>query len=295
MKWIITFSVLALFWSCQNTTDSGLEDDVEVIETKDTVAEAEHTKTVKKIFYNVPSPIEVSSMLKRSGLTYNADFLNSYKKVDKYNTAEEMAINLGIYGADLSYNRLYDQIQESVNYFSAIKQLSDDLGIPQDQGGMAAERLESNLENKDSLLIIISQTYANADQYLKQNDRGSTAALVIMGGWIEALYIATQIAGLPGDNTELLNSIAEQKWSLENLIGLLNNYKNDEVVSKYLLQLIQLQEAYAKIEIQQSENVVNTNQQEGITTIDNETKINFTSENFIEIMNIVGNLRNGII
>ena len=234
-------------------------------------------------------------MLKHSRVSYNSGYLNSFKKVNNYTTIEEMSINLGIYGADLSYNRLYNQIQESVNYFSAIKKLSDNLGIPQEHGGAAAERLESNLENRDSLLTIISQTYSNADQYLKQNSRGNIASLIVMGGWVEALYIATQIASLPGDNKILLESIAEQKLSLENLIGLLSDYKEDEIVSKYISKLKRLQESYKSVEIIQTKNTVTTDKTTGVTVIDNETTINISNESFIEIMTQISEIRNSII
>jgi len=291
----ILFSSILFLTACNNTPDLPIDEDITSITPEDTVSTEAHIKTVKKIFYNVPSPLEISSMLKKAGVSYNSEYLNSFKKVSEYTTMEEMALNLGIYGADLSYNRLYDQIQESVNYFSAIKKLSDNLGIPQDQGGSAAERLESNLENRDSLLNIISQTYSNADEYLKQNDRGSTASLIIMGGWVEALYIATQIATQPGDNQNLLNSIAEQKFSLDNLIGLLSNYKDDETVAKYLVRLDQLRKAYYKVEITQSSNKVTTDTTLGLTVLDNETEIIISNETFIEIMTIISEIRNGII
>jgi len=283
-----------MFSSCSNSSkDAPIEDDL--INPKDTVLTSAHVQEVKEIFYNVPSPLEISSMLKNAGVSYNAEYLNSFQKVSKYTTVEEMATNLGVYGADLSYNRLYDQIQESVNYFAAIKQLSDNLGIPQEQGGSAAERLESNLENRDSLLNIISQTYSNADQYLKQNDRGSTASLIIMGGWIEALYIATQITTQTDNNKLLLNNIAEQKFSLQNLVGLLSNYKDDEIVAKYLKKLHKLELVYDKVEIKQSENVVTTDTIKGLTIIDNSNEIIISDETFTEIMTILSDLRNEII
>lgn len=294
MKYLLIItSIFFILSSCNNNPETTLEDDI-IIE-NDKISDQVHKKTVKKIFYNVPSPLEISSMLKTSGTTYNSGYLNSFKKVNNYTTIEEMSINLGIYGADLSYNRLYDQIQESVNYFSAIKKLSDNLGIPQEHGGVAAERLESNLENRDSLLTIISQTYSNADQYLKQNERGNIASLIIMGGWIEALYIATQIASLPGDNKILLESIAEQKLSLENLIGLLSDYKDDEIVSLYIPKLQKLQESYKDVEIIQTTNTVTTDKKTGITIIDNETTINISNESFIEIMTQISEIRNSII
>lgn len=295
MRYLYLILISIVIVSCNTTTEDTETDNI-IVETDDkTISTESHTKIVKKIFYNVPSPIEISTLLKDVGSEYNANYLNSYKKVSEYTTNEEMSLNLGIYGADLSYNRLFDQIQESVNYFSSIKKLSDNLGIPQENGGAAAERLETNLENKDSLLTIISQTYSEADMYLKMNERGSTASLIILGGWIEALYIGTQIAKTSEGNLKLINNIAEQKFSLDNLIGLLSNYKDDEVVSKYLLQLADLKESYDKVEIKYTRNEVKTDHEKGLTTIDNKSQITISNETFVEIMMKIEIIRKNII
>lgn len=291
---IILLSLLIL--GCQSSTDKDVIEDQNIeVPANPSISDEAHLNKVKKIFYNLPSVIEVSSMLKTSGIDYNFDFLNHYKKVDQYTTLEEMSINLGVYGADLSYTRLYDQLQESVNYFAAIKRLSDNLGIPQDQGGAAAERLERNLENPDSLLNIITQTYSDADAYLKQNDRGNIASLIVMGSWVEALYIATHIASIPDSKEAILNSIALQKYSLDNLIGLLSEYSEDEMVQAYITQLNTLQQAYEKIEIQQTDNIVTKDTVTGVITFDNESVINMSDEDFKTIKAIVEEIRQSII
>lgn len=295
MKYIIiVISSIFILNSCSNTTQEEVLNE-NIIVDKEAPKNSEHNSIVKKIFYNVPSPLEISTILQQSGVDYNSNFLNSFNKVNNYTTLEEMSINLGVYGADLSYNRLYDQIHESVNYFSAIKKLSDNLGIPQIHGGSAAERLEKNLENRDSLLTIISQTYSSADEYLKLNDRGNIASLIVLGGWIEALYIATQIASSPGDNDALIKTIAEQKLSLENLMGLLSTYKDDEIVSVYIEKLEVLQLAYSKVEITHVNSSVTTDSNLSLTTIDNETTVVISDETFVEILTIISNIRNELI
>ena len=50
------------------------------------------------------------------------------------------------------------------------------------------KRIEHNIENRDSLMVI-SSTYRKIDNYLKNNNRESTGALILAGGWIESLSI----------------------------------------------------------------------------------------------------------
>ena len=61
--------------------------------------------------------------------------------------------------------------------------------------------------------------------YLKENYRGATAALIIMGGWLDELYISTHIIDEENPDESIVNHIAEQKHSLENLIELLSFLK----------------------------------------------------------------------
>lgn len=253
------------------------------------------SQEVKKIFFNVPSPVEMTGIVQRAEANYNSSILNKLSNVDKYNTNSTMALNLGVYGADLSYTRLFDQIQESINYLAAIRKLSDGLGIPQEQGRFAVGRIEKNIENRDSLLLIITDVYGAADMFLKENNRGSTANLIIIGGWVEALYIATNIIDETEKNSEVLDRIAEQKYSLQNLIDLLNTNKNDEVISQYLPMLIELNDIFKSLEATHTKTEVNTDSSKGITTINNNSKININSTDLSRIKASVLKIREKII
>ena len=297
MKLIYLFFLSSLLiTSCNSVPDEKLITGNSDFEKESSINNSHHQKIVKKIFYNVPSPIEISSLLQSVGAEYNPAYLHSYKKADSYTTTKSMALNLGVYGADLSYNRLYDQIQASIYYFSAVKTLSDNLNIPQEQGGTTAERLESNLENKDSLLLIISQTYASADEYLKESEKGNLASLIIFAGWVEALYIGIQIAEASEDNYyTIINNIAEQKFSLDNLIHLLNAYENDENIKIYLNKLKELKVSYDKVEINYTRSKLSTDNDRGVTTIESKSSIVISKETFEEIKLIIKEIREEII
>lgn len=276
--------------SCnQNGSGDGLGD----VDTSDFSSGS--AKDVKKIFYNVPSPVEMTGIVQRAGASYNGAILNKIRNVEKYNTNSTMALNLGVYGADLSYTRLFDQIQESVNYLAAIRKLSDGLGIPQEQGKFAISRIEKNIEIRDSLLKIITEVYGAADMFLKENNRGSTANLIILGGWTEALYIATNLIDESEKNNEVLERIAEQKYSLKNLIELLSTYKTDAVIAQYLPMLNELDEIFNSIESTHSKTEVKTDSVNGKTTLDNKSKMNITSEDIVKIKTTVSKIREKII
>jgi len=287
---IFVVALLSLF-SCNYPTieEDNLEQGI-----GDNIEDTTHTKKVSKIFYNVPSPLEMANLIQKSGAEYIEDMLNSPDNQYKYLTTADAAINLGVYGADLSYTRMFDQIQKSISYLSSLKTLSDELGIPNDKGSIAVSRLEENMGNRDSILQIISDTYANADTYLKENDRGNTATLIILGGWVEGLYIATSLA----ENTKnklIIKRIAEQKYSLNNLIELLKFYKEDKIVEYYIPKILGLKNVFDKIEITYSKAHIITDKEKKITIIDNKAEVKVNIQQIEEIHKIISKIRNEMI
>ncbi|MBK6626557.1 MAG: hypothetical protein IPJ87_16010 [Flavobacteriales bacterium] len=203
--------------------ESGQQDTLNVPDSADSAAQAERMRKTRNIFYNIPSPMETAALLRKAGAEYDKDILNDVKNVDRYTAASKQALNLGIYGADLSYASVNNQTQESMFYTSCAKKLADRLGVSNAFNDTTLERMEANMNDRDSLLSIISETYWNVDAYLKENERDNISALMIAGGWVEGLYIATQVARTK-DTPELRSRIAEQRLSLNDLLGLMNTY-----------------------------------------------------------------------
>lgn len=213
----------------------------------DSAQAALRQKKTKSIFYNIPSPMETATLLKDAGAEYDKDILNDVLNVDKYTAASKQAINLGIYGADLSYASVFNNTQESMFYTSCAKKLADRLGVSNAFNDTTIERMESNRNDRDSLLDIISQTYWDVDAYLKDNGRDNISALMIAGGWVEGLYIATQVSKV-NDAPALRQRIAEQKLSLGDLLELLSTYdQSDASVAGAVGDLKAINELFAGI------------------------------------------------
>ena len=96
--------------------ESGQQDTLNVPDSADSAAQAERMRKTRNIFYNIPSPMETAALLRKAGAEYDKDILNDVKNVDRYTAASKQALNLGIYGADLSYASVNNQTQESMFY-----------------------------------------------------------------------------------------------------------------------------------------------------------------------------------
>lgn len=226
---------------------------------------AVRSQRTRNIFHNIPSPMETAELLRKAGAEYSKDILNDVKNVDNYTSASKQALNLGIYGADLSYASVFNNTQESMLYTSCAQKLAKKLDVNNAFNEAVVNRLEQNRNNRDSLLNIISETYWQVDGYLKENGRDNISVLMVAGGWMEGLYIATQVAA--AHNTpELRQRIAEQRIPLEDLVELVKTYSPDDpAVAGVLKDLESIQALFAQVTVPQGGSTIT--EENGVTVI----------------------------
>jgi hypothetical protein len=267
----------------ENATDSILTD-----EKPDT-----SNKTIA-IFYQMMLPSEISTIFEKTGASYNPDILNPLENRANYTTNAKAALNLGIYGVDLGYVKIFNQSQKSIKYFSEIHDLSQQLGIPEDYFVEGIGYFQKKLTNRDSITTIANQIYNSTHVYLQKNERPETAALIVLGGWVEALYISTMILKDDKSNAEITKRIAGQKYSLNSLNSYLNNYRSDMSVSKYLLMLKVLKKSFDNVNIMFDENSMAMDTINKIIHSDS-YKVNISQQSLTDICKIIGGIRAEII
>lgn len=289
---------LGLLSGCKCSNTDSADDITEVV--TDTTAtddgSTEKLQKVQEIFYTIPSPMEMASLLKKSGTEYNSAILNDINNVVKYTSSKRQALNLGIYGADLSYASIFNQNQEAIIYLSCAKQLADKLGVTNAFSNETMDRIEMNVENRDSLLNIISDSFYTLDAYLKENDRENISAMVITGGWVEGLYLATAIAAEQDEVPEdLRERIADQKYSLGDLIELVESYQDSGGLEDILADLNSMKELYDSVDITQETGKVTTDESSGVTVIGGSSSYNVTDEQIQQITERITQIRSAYI
>jgi hypothetical protein len=129
-------------------------------------------------------------------------------------------------------------------YLEASKTLIDELGISTTFNINYAERIEENLDDRDSVISIVTDSFYDTWNYLVNNQQDILARMVVCGSWIEGIYITTNIAKTSRDNTEFLEIIANQKNSLNRLVNLMEPVKDRDDVSLIFRGLFDLQDIY---------------------------------------------------
>jgi hypothetical protein len=204
---------------------------------------------VSETFFQVPSPGEMLTFIKMVGgkNNKNTTFLNPPENQKNYTDAKSKAVNFGIYSCDLSYCSIFEIGAEALKYFKAVKTMGDQIGVSSAIKPETMKRLEGNVVNSDSLAVITDDVYFSSFETLENGQQGTTLALVVAGGWIESLYIATNLAKYE-PNSPIIERLADQKYTLENLIEFLKKHEADANVAGVKADFESLLAEFNKIE-----------------------------------------------
>ena len=241
---IAPLAVTLVLASCGGGKTEG-EDDMTAVDTTKTETQ---TEQVTETFFQVPSPGEMLTFIKMVGGTgnKNVSFLNSPDNQKNYTDNKAKALNFGIYSCDLSYCSIFEIGSEALKYFKTVKQLGDQIGVSSAIQPSVLKRLEGNLGNPDSLSVITDDVYFTSFEALETSKQGPTLSLVVAGGWIESLFIATSLAKYDA-KSPVVERLADQKYTLDNLIEFLKKYQSDANVAGVLTQFTELQAEFNKI------------------------------------------------
>jgi hypothetical protein len=298
---IVSLGLISLLflWACGSSDKK--TDEQDFMQALDSAASDTPTiseEAIGDILQRIPSPLEISVLLKESGRKYDAGILNNPNNLSKYNTNYKRALNLGVYGTDLGYTNIYEQNQDGLKYISSIKSLADGLNIGQFFDVETIGRLAANSRNLDSLLLITTQNFNSINAYLQSQNRANLSVLLLTGGWIEALHIVCAVAQNNLDNQQLRETIGGQKIILENIILLLSFYKDqDENMASLLTDLEALKRAYDNVKITYIYKESTFEVVDGVMVIkdNSSSSIDITSEDITNIGNLTDSIRNKII
>lgn len=247
--------------------------------------------------FSVPSPFQIAFLVKETNIPFNEDLLNSTENQTKYLTEFQKGINLGIYGANLGYLTVYDQLPQASKYFAAVKKMTSELHMDNVIDPDMIQRVEKNLDSKDSLLNLVSQTYRNTDAYLVENQRTEVAVMILTGAWVETVYLLSQLAPTSGDK-EVVDRIGEQKYTLDNILELLRPYygaANSQELDALTEKLVDLATIFDGISIEYAYNQPIVDVKNKTTTITSTTKTIISDYQLKTITEMIAEIRKDLV
>ncbi|OJJ15799.1 hypothetical protein BKI52_36375 [marine bacterium AO1-C] len=242
----------------------------------------------------MPSPVELSALIKDVGAAYNKAILNSSDKAEGYSSKFARALNLGVYSTDLGYAAIYKKNTDAFMYLNSVRKIAESLGIGKyiNYSNITKLALENDL---NALLDETTRTFEKINGHFQQNDNDKLSVVMLVGGWIESLYLTCEVAKKKKSKT-LDTRIAEQQLVLKQLMPILKKYKDPDMV-ELTTDLNQLGKLYSKLKIDYKEGKTSTKEVGGVLeVVDNNTsEIKINPNDLKMILDTTGKIRAKIV
>jgi hypothetical protein len=195
----------------------------------------------------LPSPIQIAAMFNRSGLKFEGGIANPTSNLSNYNTKTAKYLNFGVYSADLAYAVLNSERQASLDYINVVRDLSDKIGMPSIfDGGTLLTSFERNIDNQDSILVILTTIKSRTDDYLMENNDASKEAVFFAAAWVEGMYLGSISAT---SESSITPRIIEQMSILHNVIGAVKAQNDESLDVSFLVKgLEEIQDTFEGFE-----------------------------------------------
>lgn len=246
---------------------------------------------ISETFFQVPSPGEMLTFIKTVAKkdNKNTSFLNDPAKEKNYTDGKSKALNFGIYSCDLSYCSIFEIGSEALKYFKTVKAMGDQIGVSTAIKPEILKRIEKNIGYPDSLAVLTDDVYFSSFEALEVGKQGPTLALVVAGGWIESVFIATNLTKYE-EKSPIIERLADQKYTLENLIEFLKKHESDASVTSVKADFESLLAEFNKIN--EVDAVPAKSGEKEVTVIGGGRQLVITQETYNAITEKIKSIRN---
>jgi hypothetical protein len=214
--------------------------------------EVEQVKTIEKEItknvYPLPTSAAVIKMLTELEVGFIIGIANPAENVKKYYTSASRSVNLGVYGADLSYATLYNYQQEVNTYMDVIRGVANDLNMSKIYNAALYDSIKKNFDNRDKLVDILTNAFNDTYTYMSENDQQTLALLVVGGAWVEGMYLTTHVSEAAYQVAGISRVLLEQKKSFELYLDLTRPYMDDPMIGDFVKTLDPIKKVYAGLD-----------------------------------------------
>ncbi|MFO7616121.1 MAG: hypothetical protein R6V75_02600 [Bacteroidales bacterium] len=188
---------------------------------------------------SAPKPNELAEFINAGGYSYMADLTVPLDNVEKYLTAVEQSLAVGLYKFDMLYAKAFNRKDVVLQLYGVHDKLIRKLGLQQELAGLEPldARVRANSENEDSLNVIIPEMMNKMAQSYATGEHPGIYGLSYVASNIEGLYILTQIAQMVKDNSGLIALLGQQKERVHANYMLLEMMSADESVEPLFLKM----------------------------------------------------------
>lgn len=250
----ILMALIVFGSSCKTSTNES--DEVKDYDEKTEKIGAELKSSVPTL----PSPSQIAANLQATGADFLATNINNTDNAAAYmeGSEEKIAVNMGIYFANLAYTTAYSEKEASEKLLYAVVEMAAKLGTERSVIAGLADKYKSHVEVSDSTKSYLNEMNTNAQENLRASGRHRLAAISYAGFYIEILHMQLGIINsypkdFPEDlRQQLLVPIYHSILSQKEDIGKIKTYLGSNIEgvenTAYYNDLGKLEELYSQID-----------------------------------------------
>jgi hypothetical protein len=228
-------------YSCKNRSETKKQKE------SSSVPQEAIDQEIEEIVYPLPTSAEVIRQLTDMDLGYILGAPNPPENRKNYLESYKRSVNLGVYGADLSYATLYNMQQDVVDYLAAVRELANEQNLSKIYDESLYEDIKNNFDNRDTLVSILTDAFDRTYGYMVNNGQANLALLMVGGAWVEGLYLTMAVSESGQNLTGFEKALLDQKASFELFLELAQPHIDDPYVRKILDALQPIKDFYATV------------------------------------------------
>jgi hypothetical protein len=242
-KILVAVMILAVagVYSCKNRSETKKQKEISTIQ-KGVV-----DQEIEENVYPLPTSAEVIKQLTDMDLGYILGTTNPPDNRKNYIESYKRSVNLGVYGADLSYVTLYNMQQDVVDYLVALRELANEQNLSKIYDESLYDKIKDNFDNRDTLVTILTDAFDNTYGYLVKADQANLALLMVGGAWVEGMYLTMAVSESGQHLSGFEAVLLDQKSSFELYLELAQPHADDPLVAKIIESMQPIKDVYATL------------------------------------------------
>jgi hypothetical protein len=215
----------------------------------------EFAQKLENINPGLKDPSVVMVVLDMAGAEYIDGLVVPMENVDAYAKDQaQAALALGVYTVDIAYLASYGKTDQALVKYERARKLANAIGLISSYEEGMFERYITAGADPDTLRKQLTMTARNIDEEMSQGELARHGTLFVTGEFIEKMYVLTQvIEQYPDDLPEdirsqllrhLMMAIVEQEEALNDLIGLLDQIREEGEGERFMAEMNALKQIY---------------------------------------------------
>lgn len=241
--------------------------------------------------FSLPSPVQTAILLKKNSVDYEESLVNPVSAEKRYVNRTQKSLNLGVYGADLAYLSSFNNTQLKLDFLKVIEKMATDMDIRSHIDQSLIDRFAQNLDVRDSLYTLNAEIFSAVDRYLKESGESHIAALILTGGWVEAMHLTL---GSAITNLEIRGRVGEQASAARSLAKLIRKI-DDPQLDELGQHLDRLVESFSDLNRKYEYVKPITDPSERMTYLNSKSSVEINDEQLAEIKRGISTVRSYII